>query len=157
MKSVSYTNKGSIKFKNYKSSIFILSFIMNPMEDGKIPINVSYLKPKVYVTHCLVPRILLPRQINLDIVIKEDVVPLWLLTQQFQTNCVEGVLFRMDHFQQTRTTWLPYRALITKVLVSFGIRTMREIMDSTNNKIYYSLLRRIKICIDHGELRNNII
>lgn len=70
---VSYTYEGPIKFNKFKLSTNIISFVMNPMEDMKLPIKLSHLKEKICVTHYLITRILLPRQTNLDVVIKEDV------------------------------------------------------------------------------------
>lgn len=81
-------------------------------------------------------------------------VSIWLQTQHFQTNWFEGILLHMNHSKQSQIMGLPYEVLITEILVAFGINTMGEIVDSTNNKIDYSSLRRMNICLYHGELRN---
>lgn len=59
---------------------------MNIMEDMKLPIKVSYLNENICVPHYLITRINLMRQDNLEVVIREDAPPLWLLTQQFSIN-----------------------------------------------------------------------
>lgn len=127
---------------------------MNPMEDRKIPIKVSYLKAKIHVVHYLITRILLPGQDNLVVVIKEDVFPLWLLTQNFQTTWVEVMLIHMIHYKQTQIVGLPYEALITKILVVFRIYIMGETVDVIQTNINHSFLRIMRVCIFHGELRN---
>lgn len=98
---VSYTYEGLIKFKKLKLSIVIILFVMNLMEDRKLPIKAIHLKSKIYVSNYLVTRILLPKKENLDVVTKEYVVPLWLLTKQFQTNRVKDMLLHMIHYKQT--------------------------------------------------------
>lgn len=60
----------------------------------------------------------------------------------------------MNHCKQSQIVGFPYEVLITEILVVFGINTMGEIVDSTNNKIDYSFLRRMNIFLYHGELRN---
>lgn len=81
---VPYAYERPIKFKKFECSIYIYSLFVNPMEDMKLSIKVSFLKPKVYVIHYLLTRILLPRNINLKIVIRNDIFSPWLLTKQFQ-------------------------------------------------------------------------
>lgn len=126
---------------------------MNPMEYRKLPAKADYLKV-IRVVHYLIMRILLPRQLNLDVVIKEDDIPLWLLAQQVQTNWVECMLIHMNHHKQTRITGFPYEALITKILASFGVKNMGKTMDSTHKKINHSLLIRMRVGIYYEELRN---
>ena len=97
---------------------------MNPMEDRKLPIKVSNLKSNIHVAYYLIRRILLPRQTNLNVIIKKGVVPLCLQTQQFQTNWVEGMLLYMKHYKQTRAIGILYGAIIIKILATFIIDPM---------------------------------
>lgn len=79
------------------------------------------MKSKVCGIHYLLRRILFPRNINLKIVIRNDIVPLCLITQQFQTNWIEGILLEMYYCKQTHSIRIPYGALIAKLLGSFEI------------------------------------
>lgn len=56
--------------------------VINPMEKKKFPFKVIKLKSKIIVLHYLLTRILFPRLINHNYVIREDTIPLWLLTQK---------------------------------------------------------------------------
>lgn len=113
---------------------------MNPTEDMKLSIKESFMKENVCVAHYILTSILLPGNINLDIIVKNDIVTLWLITQRFQTNLVEGILLHMNHIKQTQTIGLLYGALITKILVTFRIDPMGEEIASSSNKIDHSFL-----------------
>lgn len=82
---VSYAYNVQIKSK-FKVSITINSFIMNLMDDIKFPIKVRCLKATIHVVDYLITRILHPRKDNFDVIIKEDVIHMWLLNQKFQNN-----------------------------------------------------------------------
>lgn len=82
----SYTYKAPLGSKNFKHSIVVNSLVMNPMEKRKLSIMAIFMKPRVCVFHYLLIRILLQRRANLNFVITNDIVHLWLLTKKFQTN-----------------------------------------------------------------------
>lgn len=81
----------TIKIKDFKRSISICSLVINPMEKIKFSIKTSFLNPRVLVIHYLLIRVLLSRNINLNFVIKDDIVSLWLITGKFQTNWVDDI------------------------------------------------------------------
>lgn len=90
---VSYTYDVSMKFKRFKLFNIILSFLMNPMEGNKLYIKTSYLKVKlILVTHYLITQILFLKQVNFELIVIEDLVPSWLITQKFQTNLITKIL-----------------------------------------------------------------
>lgn len=46
-----------------------------------------------------------------DVVNKEDIVPIWLMTQHIQTNFIEGMFLHMFNCKQIWTTELTYGPL----------------------------------------------
>lgn len=108
---------------------------MNHMENKKLPIKASFLKSKVGIIHFLLTWILFPRKVILNFVIKEDVVPLWIIIKKFKTNWVEGIFLHMIYCKETQTDGFPYGGLITKLLGAFNINTMGEAMESLINNI----------------------
>lgn len=81
-------------------------------------------------------------------------VPLWLLTFQFQTNWVDGIILHMIYCKQNQSTLLPNIAMTTKILVVVDVDAMEESVDPIHSKINYSLLSSMMVCIFRGELRN---
>lgn len=59
----------------------------------------------------------------------------------------------MIYCKLNQLAWLPYIALITKILAVVGVDIMGESMDSVHSKINYSSLS-MGVCIFQGELRN---
>lgn len=49
---------------------------MNSIEEKKLTLRKSFLKAKIRVTHYLLTQIILLRQDNIEVIIREDVVPL---------------------------------------------------------------------------------
>lgn len=47
--------------------------------------------------------------------------------------------------------------MIIKLLRTFNVDTIREIIGSSNNGINYTVLREMKVLIKHGEKQNNPI
>lgn len=47
-------------------------------------------------------RILLLKKYNLEVVIKEVISPLWLLSKQFHTNWVDDMLLHLIYYKQIR-------------------------------------------------------
>lgn len=76
---ISYTHEGRVQLKRFKLSMAIKSFVMNHMKDMKLHVKANYIKEKIMVAHYLITRILLPRKDNLEVIIRENVFPLWLL------------------------------------------------------------------------------
>lgn len=103
----------TLKLKKFKLFTAIVSFVMNLMQDRKLPIKANYLKEKIRVVHYLITSILLPRRDNLGVVIKEDMIPLWLMTHRFQTNWVDEMLLHMIYCKENQSSGLPYETLIT--------------------------------------------
>lgn len=85
-KGMTYTLDKPIGFKNFKHSNAINALVINPMEKNKVTLKTLHLKPKVRILHYLLNRIIFPRIINHGYVIRDDVVPLWLLTHEVKTN-----------------------------------------------------------------------
>lgn len=72
--------------------------------------------------------------------IKEDVAPLWIITHQFQTNWVDGMLLHMIYCKKIRSKGLLYGTLITKILYVVGVDSMGESVDPIHSKINHSIL-----------------
>lgn len=78
---ISYALNKPIGFKNFKHSTSINSLVIDPMEKKKASFKSIHMKPKLRILHYLLTIILFPRIINHRYVVREDVVPVWLLTQ----------------------------------------------------------------------------
>lgn len=92
---ISYTLDKPIGFKNIKHYNSINNLVINPMEMKKVPFKSIHLKQKGRILHYLLTRIMFPRIINYGYVVREDVAPLWLLTQIISTNWVSGMFNHM--------------------------------------------------------------
>lgn len=74
-----HTKEAPLGYKNFKIPIALNSLVINHMK-RKLPIKSTSLKPKVLLTNYLLTIILLPRSVNLNYVIRGDIVPLCLIT-----------------------------------------------------------------------------
>lgn len=73
----------------------MLSFMVDPMREPKLPLKTGFMKDEVCMSHHLLTCILFPIQGNLEVFIKEDVVVLWFVTQHHQANLVDGMFSYM--------------------------------------------------------------
>lgn len=65
-----YNDNNHDNFLNFDPSIRIESFLINPMRDKKLHINVKFMKSSCVVVHQLVTRLLLCRRENCDELLK---------------------------------------------------------------------------------------
>lgn len=121
------------------------------MEKKGFPFITTRLKPKVRILHYLLTRILLPRNINIDYVIKDNIVPLRYLAKNIPTNWVDGVFHHTSHSREKYLANLPYGAMIIKILRTFNIDNLIEKSISSSNKIDYTSLRNMNINIKYKE------
>lgn len=121
-----YTLDKPLGIKNFKHSTTFDTLFINPMEKKKVPFKPVHLKPTVRILHYLITRILCPRIINNRYVIREYIVPLWLLTQKITTNWVEGMINHMIWCKEIPSVGLPYEPIITRLIAIFNIDTMEK-------------------------------
>lgn len=76
----SYKYETPLGSKSFKRSIALNNIVVNPMEKSHFPRKSNILKPKFCIIHYLLTKILLSKSLNLNYVIRDDVVPLWILT-----------------------------------------------------------------------------
>lgn len=107
------------------------------------------------ILHYLQIITLFPRNINHNHVIREYVVPLWLLIQEILINWVEGIFNHVIWCKEIPSTGLPYGPIITRLLATFNIDTMDEAKYSTYHRITYTALRQIKVLVKHGEIQED--
>lgn len=93
----------------------------------------------------LLTYVILPTRKNYDELLKEDVVPIWLLTQNFQVNWTYGMVSYMFKCQKTNLVWLPYEGLITKFLVKVEINLDNETLSSSSRQNDAKSLSLIKV------------
>lgn len=61
----------------------------------------------------------------------------------------------MSYSKEKPSTYLPYRAIIIRILRNVNINTQKEKSISSNNKIDYPSLRDMKINIKYEKLRDD--
>lgn len=125
-KGMTYTLDRQIDFKNFKHSTTINSMVINPMGKKKVPFKTTHSRPKLRILHYLLTKILFPRIINHGYVLREDIVSLWLITQEIPTNWVEGILNHIIQCKKIPFAGLPYGPIITRLLATFKVYTMEE-------------------------------
>lgn len=142
-------------FKKFKHYIAINAIVINPMEKKKAPFRSIHLKPNVKILHYLLTRIMFPRIINHGFVVREDVVPLWLLTHKISTNWVDGMFNHMIR-KEISYVGLSYGPIITKLLANFNIDTMEEVEDLEKPyDLTYTSLKEIRVPINHREIEED--
>lgn len=62
-------------------------------------------------------------------------------------NWVEVIFNHMILSKENQSASLPYGEIITKLLETFNVSTMNEVVNWTNHKITYNGLREIKILV----------
>ncbi|KAI5416095.1 hypothetical protein KIW84_041223 [Lathyrus oleraceus] len=72
---------------------------------------------------------------NRDELLKEDVIPIWLITQNFQVNWAYAIVHYMSKFQRSNSVRLPYGSLIAKFLFKARIFLDNETLSSTSQKV----------------------
>lgn len=149
----SFTFDRPLGLRKLKHFTTINTLIINPMEKNKVPFKSSQLKPKVRIFHYLLTKILFPRNINHSHVQREYVIPLWLLSQEIPTNCVYLIFNNMIRCKYITSVGIPHEPIISRLLAAFNIDTMDGKEDSTNRRITYTDLRKIKVMIKYGEIQ----
>lgn len=124
------------------------------MRGIKLPLQTKLMKAKFHVEHHLLTCILFPKQENIEVIIKEDIIVLWLLTQHYQTNTANGIFSHMIWCKKNHSAELPYRGLITNILDLTRVKLIDKPVDGIHTQINSPSLNKIKLCVFHGELRN---
>lgn len=129
---MTYTLDRPISFKKFKHSTSINHLVINLMEKNNVPFKATDLKSKIKILHYLLTRIIFSRVINHGYVIREDVVPIWILTHEISTNWVEDLVNHMIQCKENSFTKLPYGPMVSKLLATFNVYTIYEIEDPKN-------------------------
>lgn len=145
----SYKFERSIVLKKFKQIVAVNTLVTNPMEKRIIHFRTSLFKPKVRIIHYLMTRIVLPRNININYIIKDDIIPLWLLTQSIPTNWLDEMFHHMSYYKEKSSTKLLYGEIITRILNTFNIDTQGENAISSNNNLIYIFNRFNYLCLNY--------
>ena len=151
----SYKPKRPLGLKHFKRIVALNTIFTNPKEKIRLPFRPTLFKPKFWIKHYLITRILIARNINNNYVNKDDIITNWILTQNIPTNWMDGTFHHMSYSKEKPSAELPYGEMITRILSTFNIDTHWEKAISPNNIIDYTSLKDMKIDIKYEELRDD--
>lgn len=84
--------------------------------------------------------------------LKEDMVPLWMLTQNLQVNWAYSMISYMLKCQRSNSVGLPYGGMINELMLRVGIHLYYETLSYAPGKIDEKSLRLIRVHINDGNL-----
>lgn len=93
----SYKSERPIGLKNFKRTVALNTLVTNLIEKRKFSFRTNLKKTKVRIIHYLITRTMLPRKINNNYVIKDDITPLRLLIKNIPTNWMDGIFHYMSY------------------------------------------------------------
>lgn len=145
----SFTYVAPSRSKKFNHVVAFSSFLIDPMGDN-IPIKKKFMKEKFHVVHHMFTHILFPRQENYGFLIKEEIVAIWMLTQNHRTNRVDGVFNHISQCRMNHSIGFPCRSLIIKVLANARVDFEGESVDTIYCPIDSTYLRKMKACVFRG-------
>lgn len=127
------------------------------MRENKLPLNKKIMKASCCVVKFLMTYVLLTRRENRDELLKEDVIPIWLITQNFQVNWAYAIVHYMSKFQRSNSVGLPYGSLIAKFLFKARIFLDNETLSSTSRKVIEKSQILIKVWVGDKSLEGALM